>query len=333
MPPPIGQNVWGHYSMRPEKIAKCLAASPWANWTRRTITGDASARRYERLHGPDGNSVILMDADPATCGSQKPFAQIACYLHELGLKAPEIWLHDDDLGLLILSDLGTTDFSKHLRNRPDDEITLYDAACKVLSRIKNSAPPNGLTTMTPEVGADMVDIAFDWAAQDRSQALKADIKENLLNLLTQIDTKPTLSLRDFHAENLIWNGAEQGTDRVGLLDFQDAFLAHPVYDLVSLLRDARRDVSPELMAPLLQQVLPDMTQDDANRAFHVIAVQRNLRILGIFNRLAHRDGKPGYLNLIPRVWSHLRTDLNSPHLRTLVKPVMQAFAPDQEPTL
>jgi len=145
-----------------------------------------------------------------------------------------------------------------------------------------------------------------------------------------------LALRDYHAENLVWRGAGAGAARVGLLDFQDALAGHPAYDLVSLLEDARRDVSPDLAAAMTARYAEGARARDPGfdaEAFAAdaaaLAAQRNLKIVGIFARLNRRDGKPRYLSLIPRVWAHLRRDLANPALAPLRR-VVERLIP--EPT-
>ncbi|WP_245540944.1 aminoglycoside phosphotransferase family protein [Octadecabacter antarcticus] len=293
------------------------------------MTADASPRQYERLIGQNGRSVVLMDAPPETCGSQSRFVDIATHLKSLNLASPEVLEWDDPKGLMIISDLGQHDFAKYLSAAPTDEPNLYSAAVNVLRTVQSTPPPIGLTEMTPDVGADMVSVAFEWAATDQSKDLATEITASLRNLLQEIDHDArVLSLRDFHAENLIWRPTNHGNWRVGLLDFQDAFIAHPTYDLASLLRDARRDVDPAMLASLLTQLAgEDGNVADFKRAFHVMAVQRNLRILGIFHRLAQQDGKTGYLSLAPRVWAHLQTDLAMPDLADLGHLVQRALGP------
>ncbi|MGJ8611474.1 MAG: aminoglycoside phosphotransferase family protein [Octadecabacter sp.] len=293
------------------------------------MTGDASSRRYERLTHPDGQSVILMDAPPASCGSQSQFVDIASHLTSIGLAAPEVLDWDDANGVMIISDLGHIDFAKHLRGTPQDESSLYHAAVDVLSALQSDPPPAGLTDMTPDVGADMISLAFEWAAADQSTDLSENITSHIRSLLKQVNTTTrVLSLRDFHAENLIWRPDQPINQRIGLLDFQDAFITHPTYDLASLLRDARRDVDPGLLDPLLRQLAGQHHNfSDFKRAFHVMAVQRNLRILGIFHRLAATSGKSNYLALIPRVWDHLLTDISTPDFTPIAPLIKRAFAP------
>lgn len=312
--------------MRDAVLTDWLGQTPWANWTRKPLCGDASARRYERLSGQSGETVILMDAPIETCGAQRPFVEITRHLQGLDLTVPDILCWDEGHGFLILSDLGQTDFALHLTARPEDEFELYSAATDILKRIHSAPAPVGLSEMTPKIGAEMIEIAFDRAANDHSKNLRTDVEQELHDLLETVDPSPQiLSLRDFHAENLMWRAGKTGTNRVGLLDFQDAFITHPTYDLASLLRDARRDVSSELLEPLLKQLSPEGDFDQFKLAFHVMAVQRNLRILGVFHRLAEDSGKIRYLDFLPRVKSHLETDLAAAGLERLKPLAHRAF--------
>jgi aminoglycoside/choline kinase family phosphotransferase len=122
--------------------------------------------------------------------------------------------------------------------------------------------------------------------------------------------------RDYHVDNLLWLPEREGLRRVGLLDFQDALWGHPAYDLVSLLEDARRDVDAAMAARLLQYYLMQTGEDEMPfaAAYALLGAQRNSKIIGIFVRLARRDGKHGYLAHLPRVWRYLMRDLEHPAL-------------------
>ncbi|MEL6234786.1 MAG: phosphotransferase [Pseudomonadota bacterium] len=153
-------------------------------------------------------------------------------------------------------------------------------------------------------------------------------------------SRDVVVLRDYHAENLVWRpatadlsaGAQiagdagspaqavvQAVAQVGLLDYQDALRGHPAYDLVSLLEDARRDTGPDLRAAMIGRYLDATGREAAPfaTAYAALGAQRNLKIIGIFTRLWRRDGKPGYLAMIPRVWAHLQRDLAHPGLAGL----------------
>ena len=154
----------------------------------------------------------------------------------------------------------------------------------------------------------------------------------LSQALSRLPAAPTVcTLRDYHAENLIWLPDRSGAARVGLLDYQDALAGHPAYDLVSLLEDARRDTSAQLQASLKARYcdLTGQTMADLDIACAILGAQRNLKILGIFARLWIRDGKPAYLDLLPRVWGHLGRDLAHPALAPLADWVVKNLpAPD-----
>jgi aminoglycoside/choline kinase family phosphotransferase len=125
---------------------------------------------------------------------------------------------------------------------------------------------------------------------------------------------PVLALRDYHADNLM---VVPGRDQLGLIDFQDALAGHAAYDLVSLLQDARRDVSKELEEEMLAfhaRAVGTASPELFRAHYEILGAQRNTKILGIFTRLWKRDGKPHYLSLQPRVWGYLERNLSHPAL-------------------
>lgn len=309
-------------SDRDAAIARFLAGTDWATWNRKPLAADASARRYERLE-KDGSTVILMDAPPEDGQNTTTFAQRAAYLKDHGLNPPEILAQDHNLGLLVISDLGKDDYVKWLQSAPQDSSTVYKAAIDVLVRLQSCNTPDDLTSMTPAIGAEMIDITGTHYAQ----ADVADLKVALHTALMHHAPKAyTFAMRDFHAENLIWRPALSGTARVGLLDFQDAFIAPAGYDLASLLRDARRDLEPGFVEDMVTYFLECTNRDDGFRAqLAVLGVQRNLRILGVFARLATVTGKKRYIDLIPRVWYNLQQDLAQPELHRLNQAVQDCL--------
>ena len=164
------------------------------------------------------------------------------------------------------------------------------------------------------------DLLLDWYAKDAGREIGEADRDGLHALWrdafkTLSAHAPGLALRDFHAENLFWLPERDGQAKVGLIDFQDALMAHPAYDLVSLIEDARRDVDPALAGPLKSRFFDKAGLTDKaafEAAYAVIGAQRNAKILGIFVRLAERDGKPQYRGLIPRVDAHFRANLAHP---------------------
>jgi aminoglycoside/choline kinase family phosphotransferase len=314
---------------RDAQIDAFLRRAGWGTATRRPLAGDASNRRYLRLSGQTGATAVLMDAPPDRGEDVRPFLGIARHLAGIGLSAPAVLAEDTQTGLLLLEDLGDGLFAR-LSGDPATETKLYAAAAETLAALHAVPPPDGLVRFTPATMADLARLVFDWYAPG------ADGGEELVPLLkeTLAETAPeptVLSLRDFHAENLLWLPERAGPARVGLLDFQDAVIAHPAYDLVSLLHDARRDVGDATRAATIRRFL-DLTGHEAApfmAAAAALSAQRNLRILGVFARLAGRDGKTGYLRFLPRVWRNLNRDLDHPGLSPLRTAALRLLPPPE----
>ncbi|HVG47075.1 MAG TPA: phosphotransferase, partial [Rubellimicrobium sp.] len=274
---------------------------------------------------------ILMDAR-AEPTSLAPFLSIAAHLRASGLRAPEILAQGE--GFLLLEDLGPTHMAAWLARHPGEDSLLYGAAVEVLARVQSAPPPGDLVALTPTRAAGMIAPLFEHYAPGTDPRLAADLTGRLRAALERLAPEATvLSLRDYHAENLVWRPEREGTDRLGLLDFQDAVLAPPEYDLASLLRDARRDTDEQLRASMIRR-FADLTGRSEARvaaATAALGLQRNLRILGIFARLARERGKPGYLALLPRVWAHVEGDLAHPALHGLDAAVRAAVPPPRDP--
>jgi len=307
-------------------IADFLQQGHFADWHQTPLAGDASSRRYFRLTTASGQSAILMDADPATGQDVTAFLRIGAHLRVIGLCPPEILQQDSGAGLLIISDLGPVHIADWLGARPDDAGTLYTVAVDVLGVVMDHPPPSGLTIIDAEQAGAMLSPLFEHYCADHPDI--AGITGALQEVWCEVAPESTtLALRDYHAENLIWRGDRRGTDLIGLLDFQDAVLAPPEYDLVSLLRDARRDTAPVLRRSVTRHYC-NMTGRDADQvraAMACIAVQRNLRIMGIFARLAAQQGKLRYLDLLPRVWGHVTEELQHPDLARLQAVVLKSI--------
>lgn len=305
-----------------------LARAGWDGAERRPLAGDASARLYWRLAKPGGETAVLMDASGDTASTAR-FVRIAGLLAALDLSVPEILAQETGAGLLLLEDLGDALFPSVLRTAPDREISLYSAAIDALCILATAPVPDDLTVFrAPELVATAA-AAVGWYPGVTDTA-RDEILGALGQALAPADAAPRrLCLRDVHAENLIWLPDRDGPRRAGLLDFQDAVAGHPAYDLVSLLTDARRDVAPETRAAMTARYLAatGWEADHFNADAAALSAQRNLRILTQFARLAIRDGKPGYLPLMPRVWAHLLDALSHPDLARLRAVVTAAIRP------
>ena len=206
-----------------------------------------------------------------------------------------------------------------------DAEELYACAIDVLIHIHDRAPeaaiPRALPPYDERKLLEEAALLIDWYLPAMTgQELEDEAREEYLELwrapLRQVLAQPkTLVLRDYHVDNLIWLPDRDGVRRCGLLDFQDAVAGSPVYDLMSLLEDARRAVDPVLTAHMLARYLaafPDLDRDALGASYAILGAQRHAKVIGIFTRLSHRDDKPLYLRHIPHVWSLLEHSLTHP---------------------
>jgi aminoglycoside/choline kinase family phosphotransferase len=301
-----------------------LQASGWGDAEVSFLSGDASFRSYQRVT-LKGQQAVLMDAPPEK-EPLEPFISIAEYLLEQGYSAPKILARDHDEGFLLLEDLGNDLYSAVLKENPVKEAKLYLAATDQLIDMHRK---NQVTIDLPKYDETLLleeaVLFIDWyVAAVLGHEKAAELRPGFLSLWQDIFARapflpPVLVLRDYHADNLLWLPERTGIARVGLLDFQDAVIGSPAYDLVSFIEDARRDLQPETAMTVMNYYLQQMRWDaDAFRAcYAMLGAERNLKIIGIFTRLAIRDQKPHYLELLPRVWNHLLNDIEHPMIRPL----------------
>jgi len=306
---------------RPGLIEKFLSRHGWAGATRAPLAGDASFRHYERLTIA-GKSAVLMDAPPPQ-EDVRPFVTIARHLRGQGFSAPEILGADEETGLLLLEDLGDDTYTRMLAEG-GDERRLYELAVDVLIDLhrRDTLPPG----LAPYGNGRLLDEAFlapMWLLDDDPlpERVRREYGEAWLEVFPLVHKTPkTLVLRDYHVDNMIWLPERNGIRACGLLDFQDAVSGSVAYDLMSLLEDARRDIDADLKNAMLERYIagfPELDRAAFNDAFAVLAAQRHAKVIGIFNRLDRRDGKPGYLIHLPRVWRLLETALGHPDLRRI----------------
>ncbi|MCX7565872.1 phosphotransferase [Sulfitobacter sp. F26169L] len=308
---------------RSSLLTEFIRNAGWGDAKRLTIAGDASNRRYERLTAPDGKTLILMDA-PADKGEDvRPFITIAEHLRSVNLSAPEIVNKDVSNGFLLIEDLGDDLFKQVIARDAALEMPLYEASVDVLTTL-HAAPRPPLEPYDTATMTTFSARAYEWylfgltgAKNTPQQALFEQI---ISDLLTPLENEPQVLIhRDYHAENLLWLPDRIGPARVGLLDFQDAMRGHAAYDLVSILQDARRDVSPAIEAAMIDRYLSQNPQNEEKfrLAYALLGAQRNLRIVGAFAKLCIELGKPRYIDLIPRVWEFVERNLAHPALAPL----------------
>jgi len=278
------------------------------------LAGDASFRRYFRVVR-DGRTAVLMDAPPEH-EDIGPFLAVAGHLLERGFAPPRPLGVDREKGLLLLEDFGDRRVAPLLARDPGPEREIYAKAVDILARLAEEPAPADLAPYDDAAMAREVLLFTDWYGPALGLELDPDSylaawRESWAGVAAAAERRPVLVLRDYHADNLM----VLPDGELGLLDFQDALAGHPAYDLVSLLQDARRDVSPELEAEMLDHYRRSarVSDPEAFRAdYEVLGAQRNVKILGIFTRLWKRDGKPFYPTMHPRIWNYVERNFRHP---------------------
>ncbi len=337
-----------------------LEASGWGAAIAFPMAGDASTRSYERLSLGE-RTAVLMNAPPAAEGAACPpdaspeerralgynamarlagpnlnaFTAIAGALRSAGLSAPEIYAADAANGFAVIEDLGDDLFARAIPAGAD-EAELYAVAIDALLALHEAAPaaPSApsyqmLTYDRIAMEAEVM-LVPDWywphlKGEAASADVRADYAEAWAGVLAKLPPPSTMVLRDFHAENILWLPKRSGFKRAGVIDFQDGLFGNPAYDLVSLLEDARRDVSPPIAKAMIARYAEGARRfrefDEAayRRDYAVLGAQRNAKILGIFARLIRRDGKPRYADFFPRVEGHFARDLQHPELAPVAR--------------
>ncbi len=337
---------------RDAELAAFLHTAGWPPEAARPLAGDASNRRYLRL-GPEAGrgSAVLMDAPPERGEDVRAFVAITDWLRQHGFSAPAIAAADTAQGFLLLEDLGDDLYTRLLAQAPEREADLYGVAVDLLAELAAVPAPGTLGPEDCRIELPPYDAAVlareaalvrEWwlpaASGDApSPELAAEFDGLVAEATATVEpVRDVLVLRDYHADNLIWLPRRKGVARAGLLDYQDALAGHAAYDLMSLLEDARRDTSAELREAMIGRYLgrrPELDAAAFRAAISSLGAQRNLKIVGIFARLAIRDAKPRYLDLIPRVWAHLMRDLADPALAPLAGWVARHLPPPEPAAL
>ena len=309
--------------------AEFLARAGWGGATVEPLAGDASFRRYFRLRD-EGRRAMLMHAPPPE-EDPRPFIEVGGWLAGHGQRPPAIHAAEPEAGWVLIEDFGDDRMRDWLDANPARETTAYEVAVDALARLHREpagpfAPYDMATylreaALFPEWFCPLAGIDAD------PESYEAAWRAALAPLG---DRHEVTVLRDYHAENIMLIGPDRAREsEQGLIDFQDALAGHPAYDLVSLLQDARRDVSPDLEAAMLDRYrAASAPEGDFMADYARLGAQRNAKIVGIFARLWKRDGKPRYLGMIPRVWEALERDLEHPALAPVAR-WFDAQVPDE----
>lgn len=278
----------------------------------RPASADASFRRYFRVDTEDGGTLIVMDAPPPQ-EDVKPFIHVADIFSATGVSVPRILAQDVAQGFLLLTDLGSTTYLHQLNN--DTAHKLYIDAIDALILLQTQSKPEALPPYDRALLQRELQLFPDWYIKQHLKLTLSDEQTASLNkvfdaLLANNLAQPQVYVhRDYHSRNLMVLPA----GNPGILDFQDAVFGPITYDLVSLLRDAYVQWDEEMVLDWMIRywerakkaglpVNPDI--DSFYRDFEFMGLQRHLKILGIFSRLAYRDGKTAFLNDIPLVMEY-----------------------------
>jgi len=299
-------------SDRSTRLKQWLDQLGYRDYSLDRASEDASFRSYLRLQ-TGGESLIVMDAPPdkESCG---PFIKVAQKLRSAGLNAPEIIAQNLDAGFLLLTDFGRDDYLSQLN--PETEGPLYAEALAALLVMQTSISADDLPPYDEALLNQEMDLFHDWFLQkllgialDRQQQANwHSVKQTLVeNALAQ----PQVFVhRDYHSRNLM----KVDPRNPGILDFQDAVKGPLTYDLVSLLRDCYIAWPPQRIDQLAldyyalarANALVDVEAAQFKHWFNLMGLQRHLKAIGIFSRLNIRDGKPRYLEDIPRTLEYVK---------------------------
>ena len=300
--------------VRKGKIEAWLAGlHPGRTFDLTPASADASFRRYFRASFDDGTTRVVMDAPPER-EDCRPWLHVQGLFHAAGAHVPEVLASDLEQGFLLLSDLGSTTYLAAFD--ADNTPRLYRDAVDALVRIQRASRPRRLPPYDRALLRRELDLFPDWYVAKHLKIELADAQRRVLaatfeKILAVNLAEPQVYVhRDYHSRNLMVTN-----DNPGVIDFQDAVYGPISYDLVSLFKDAYVEWPEDLVLDWLVRYwekaraagLPVHADfADFYRDYEWMGVQRHIKVLGIFARLCHRDGKDGYLKDMPLVAKYLR---------------------------
>ena len=275
------------------------------------LKNDASKRRYYRFTN-NKKELLLMDSSLEKV-SLENFIKITKWLKSNHLSSPEIYIKDENLGLLIIEDFGNNKYSILFKKEKKKKKTYYRNAIKLLIFLSEKKKPSFIKNYDHRVLKNELDLYINWELniKKNKKALK-DWDRIWSSLLKGISYKKTcVVLRDFHVDNIFYIKDRYKLKKIGLIDFQDSLIGHPAYDLVSLLQDVRVFLSIEEQESFYNYYKKHVkiNQDDFKYAYLVLGTQRLFKIIGIFKKLAIKQGKTNYLKYLPRTKKLIKYNL------------------------
>jgi aminoglycoside/choline kinase family phosphotransferase len=305
-------------------LIQFLGEAGWRDAVAASLPGDASSRRYLRLRRADGRTAVLAIA-PVGDAMTPRWLYLAERLRLLGISVPEIIHANPHAGLVLQEDLGEDSFA-HLLDQGAKPAPLLCLAAEMLAAIANRFRAQehgfGLPRFDRAYFLDQIALFADWHPPADRPAARQEFVAAWIDALDRLPgLPPTLLLRDCHAGNLFHRPQTGGLAACVAIDFQEAGQGPPLYDLVSLLEDARRDYPARALTQArarYRALAPPIGQSDFATGWAVLAAQRHTRVLGIFRRLAEQ-GRPEYSVHVPRVRRHLRRHLDHPALAAVAR--------------
>ena len=284
------------------------------------LAGDASERKYFLIYENDQPNVLMVDKNS---NNLKRFTHLSCLLKKY-VSVPEIYTNLFSSDMLIIENFGDFKYSKILDSL--DKKKIYEVAIDALVFVQKENPECNLDLYDKANFYKESNLFFDWYVKKKlveKNKIKFVFNKIFDNFLTKIEKLPFVFVhRDYHIDNLFYLPNRSDHFKCGWIDFQDAIKGPCAYDLVSLTQDARVDVGSDLEDHLINYYLDKFKFIDKDFflfSYKVIAIQRHLKVLGIFSRLAIRDKKRNYLKFIPRVLRMLNKNLKFPEFQQLHK--------------
>ena len=293
------------------------------------LTPDASDRRYFRILGSEGSSIVLSLYTSPFDVTKLPFVNVATLMAKMPVPIPAVLGHADDLGVLALQDLGDVTLQAHLgAASPAQHAALYRQSVALIATLQRRGQelespeylPYGIAFDVEKLTWELDFFTKHFLEAYRGVTLAADeraaLREEFAAIVRELAGEPrVLCHRDYHSRNLMLHEGQ-----LYMIDFQDARMGPDTYDLVSLLRDSYVDLTDQTVDELIAYFLalkgrPD--DQDFRRRFNVMALQRNLKALGTFGYQTTARRNPVYIQYIPRTLRYVRRNLALPRFERL----------------
>ena len=299
------------------------------------IKSDASFRKYFRVYIKNQKQNLLFVNSPKKTENNLGYLKTTNIFEKMNLSVPKIINFNISKGFFLIEDFGINTYTNSLKNG-ESEYKLYNLATDILIHINNQSKnlKKKLPQYTNKKLIEEVRLFLEWywPAVYKSKPKKGVVNEfikiwnNLLN--KNLTKKKVLVHRDFHIDNLFFLKDRKGLKACGLIDFQDAVIGPSSYDLVSLLEDARRNVNKEIIFKMYNKFVKKLSKEQKEnfiKEYKILAINRHLKVIGIFTRLYIRDKKKFYLKHIPRLWKLIEYNLNFYSLSELNKWINEFF--------